>query len=212
MFKKAEDLFAGNPDLKHFFFISASGGDKEAIRTATKDFAALLEKKSPKGIERHYLFLEKEDHGSVVHRVIYSALEALYSGWRIEYKTLETIPLNEIRDHYRKLSEKFGYQIPIPEGTINFKAFLLYRAKKYDESVETAKFNVANYPESAGTHLNLGRAYNAAGKPDLAVKSYETALKLAEKNNDAKLPIIKKELSRLLEEMKSKGKEKTKTD
>ena len=210
MFKKAEALFAGKPDLKNFIYIAASGGDKEEIRTASKDFAALLEKLNPKGLESHFLFLENEDHGSGPHRALYNALETLYSGWRIDTKALETMPLDGIREHYRKLSEKYGYQIPIPNGTIDFKAFLLYRAKKYDEAIELIKFNVANHPDFPIGYRNLGWLYKTTGKLELALKNYEIALKLAEKTNHRILQSVKEMITQITEEMKAK--EKTKTD
>jgi hypothetical protein len=202
MFKKAEGFFREHPDMKKFIFMTAAGEDKEAIRTATHDFAQLLEQKAPKGLVWEYHFMEKEDHGSTVHPTIYNALQFFYSGWRLSRQELIEMSLEDIRGHYRKLSERYGYEIPVPERMVDYKGYLLFREKKYAEAIEVLKANVKDHPDSAFAYNRLGHAYEAAGKLDLAKKHFETAVRLAEKSNHRYLSFFKKHLAQLLEKMK----------
>jgi predicted alpha/beta superfamily hydrolase len=202
MFKKAEGFFQKHPGMKKFIFMTAAGKDKEAIRTATRDFAQLLEKKAPKGLVWQYHFMEKEDHGSTVHPTIYNALQFFYSGWRLSRRELTEMSLEDIRKHHRKLSERYGYEIPVPERMVDYKGYLLFREKKYAEAIEVLKFNVKDHPNSAYAYDRLGTVYEAAGKLDLAKTNYETAVRLAEKKNHSRLSTFRKNLSLLLEKMK----------
>jgi predicted alpha/beta superfamily hydrolase len=212
MFKKAENFFQNYPGLKRFVYLTTAGGDRDAIRFASKDFAGLLKKKAPSGLEWQFQFMEKEDHSSTVHRVVYNALEALYPGWKLSRKQLSDMSLQDIRKHYKKLSKKYGYEIPVPERTIDFKAFLLFREKKTGEAIKMLKYNVASYPGSAKAYFNLGLAYDAAGKLALAKENFEMAVKIGEKNKHDELSVFKEELSRLLEKIKPGKTEKKEKD
>lgn len=202
MFKKTEDLFKENPGLKRFFYITAAGGDKDAIRFASKDFAGLLEKKAPKEFEWHYRFMEKEDHNSTFHRVFYNALEALYPDWLLSPDQLSGMSLPDIRAHYKKLSGKYGYEIPVQERALDNKEYLLLKENKFDEAIEVLKFKVAEFPNSARAYFKLGDAYNYVGKLDLAKTNFEMAVRLGERNKDPLLPAFKEALSLLLKKMK----------
>ncbi len=202
MFKKAEGFFREHPDMKKFIFMTAAGEDKEAIRTATRDFAQLLEQKAPKGLVWEYHFMEKEDHGSTVHPTIYNALQFFYSGWRLSRQELIEMSVEDIRRHYRKLSERYGYEIPVPERMVDYKGYLLFKEKKYAEAIEVLKANVKDHPDSAFAYNRLGHAYEAEGKLDMAKKHFETAVRLGEKSNHPRLSIFKEHLALLLEKMK----------
>jgi len=202
MFKKTEELFREKPGLKRFFYITAAGGDKDAIRFASKDFAGFLEKKAPKGFEWHYRFMEKEDHNSTFHRVFYNALESLYPDWWLSWSRLSGMSLSDIREHYKKLSVKYGYEIPVQERAIDNKEYLLRKENKIDEAIEVLKFKVAEFPNSARAYFKLGRAYDYVGKLDLAKTNFEMAVRLGERNKDPLLPTFKEFLSLLLNKMK----------
>lgn len=203
MFKKAGEFFKQAPGLKGFFYITAAGGDKEAIRLAAKDFAGLLEKDAPKGFEWHYEFMEKEEHNSTFHRVFYDALETLYTDWPLSRDQLSRMSLQDIQEHFTKLSKKYGYEILPTMQSLDLKEFLLREEKKFEGAVEVLEFRVAAYPGSAAAHFKLGRLYETAGKMDLAKTNFLKAVELGEKGNDSRLPMYKEALSLLLKKIKS---------
>jgi hypothetical protein len=202
MFKKAGELFKQTPGLKGFLYVTAAGGDKDAIRLATKDFAGLLKKKAPRNFEWHYRNMEKEDHNSTFHRVFYDALETLYADWPLLRDQLSRMSLQDIREHFTKLTRKYGYEIPATKQTLDLKEYLLREEKKLDEAIEVLESRVAAYPGSAVSHFKLGRLYETAGKMDLAKTNYEKAVDLGEQAKDSRLPIYKEALSLLIKNSK----------
>lgn len=198
LLKKTRELFKQTPGLKGFLYVTAAGGDKEAIRFATKDFAGLLKKEAPKGFQWHYRFMKKEDHNSTFHRVFYDALETLYAEWPLLVDQLSRMSLRDIQEHYTKLTRKYGYEIPAAKQTLDLKEYLLREKKKFEEAIEVMEFRVAAYPGSAAAHFKLGRLYEAAGKMDLAKTNYEKAVELGEQGKDPRLPMYREALSLLL--------------
>lgn len=201
MFNKTGELFKQTPGLKGFFYVTAAGGDREAIRFAAKDFSGLLEKEAPKGFEWYYRFMEKEDHNSTFHRVFYDALETLYTGWWLSSDQLSRMSLPDIREHYTKLSRKYGYEISATKRSLDLKEYLLREENKFEEAIAVMEYRVSVYPGSSVAHFRLGRLYEAAGKMDLAKTNFEKAIELGEQDKDSRLPVYKEALSLLLKKI-----------
>jgi cytochrome c-type biogenesis protein CcmH/NrfG len=62
---------------------------------------------------------------------------------------------------------------------------MLLGAVKTEGATQVLEANVSLYPQDANAHDSLGEAYMAAGKKELAVKSYERSLQLDPKNENA---------------------------
>jgi len=99
-----------------------------------------------------------------------------------------------LQQHFQKLSERFGYHIPVPENTMNNLGYQLMGAKKLDEAIAVFKQNVELYPGSANVYDSLGEGLEAAGKFDSATQNFQKAIEMATKNNDGALPEFKKAL------------------
>jgi len=93
--------------------------------------------------------------------------------------------------HYKKLSEKFGYSIPVPENLINQIGYQLLAEGKPEEAIATFKANVERYPDSANVYDSLAEAYERGGRIDLAEPLYEKAKVLSEQNNDPSASVFK---------------------
>jgi len=207
MFVKKGAKILKNASYKNkFFFLSIAADDVDAI-PFTKEFAALLDKNSPQGLEWRFDFMEHDDHVSVVHPTIYNALVWLFKGWRLSERKASEMTLTEIKGHYEKLSRRYGSTVPVPEGVLfNFGYFLLENGKAA-ESVEVFKYCTELYPGLPSGYVGLGDVYETSGKLELARKNYELAVKFAEKRNDTMaLPVAKKLLEQLLKKIdKSRG-------
>jgi CubicO group peptidase (beta-lactamase class C family) len=70
-------------------------------------------------------------------------------------------------------------------GTLNDFGYYLLEHKKIDEAVKTFELNVREHPDSWNPHDSLGDAYQAAGKTDLAIQSYEKSVALNPQNKHA---------------------------
>src|SRR6185312_6070161 len=114
-----------------------------------------------------------------------------------------------IEDHYRKLSERFGYTIPVPENAINQLGYQLKDEGKLDDAVAAFQRNVELYPESANVYKSLGEGFEAAGKYEAARENFQKAIALAAKNDDANLGPYKQRLQRVTAEAKKANDKKT---
>jgi len=111
-------------------------------------------------------------------RAYYAGLRKIFSGWTPP----PTGSLTDLENHYKKLSERFGYQIKIPEDLLNRAGYQLLNANKINEAIDIFRKNVENFPNSANVYDSLAEAYEKNGQLKQAQESYEKAYKMAESN------------------------------
>lgn len=83
-----------------------------------------------------------------------------------------------INEHFEQLSGRLGFKILPPEGLVLGIGYGCLSAHETNNAIECLKLNVGNYPTSAYAHKHLADVYLAAGKGQLAMKSYKKALEL----------------------------------
>src|SRR5258705_11914170 len=93
-------------------------------------------------------------------------------------------------EHYKWLSQKFGYSIPTPEALINQIGYQYLGGGNSDEAIATFKTNVERYPNSANVYDSLGEAYEKSAHLDWAAPQYEKAQALSKQNNDPNATIF----------------------
>jgi tetratricopeptide (TPR) repeat protein len=192
------------PLYNKFLFLTTSADDEGAI-APTRDFAALLEKNSPQGLQWRFDYMENDDHLSVVHPTIYNALIWLHQGWRIPERKLEEMTLAQVKLHYEKLSRRYGSQVPIPEGVLFNLGYSILDHGNKPGAVEVFKYLIKLYPDVPSGYVGLGEVYEEAGKLELAKKNYQYGCEIAKKNNDNMvLPAARGLLERVLKKMKNK--------
>jgi tetratricopeptide (TPR) repeat protein len=101
-------------------------------------------------------------------------------------KMIEKKGLEAALAEFKNLDSKKYYRL---EGDFNQLGYRYMGQDKMDEAIAVFKLNVKMYPESWNVYDSLGEAYLKAEKKDLALKSYEHALKL----NDQKTEGAKKQ-------------------
>lgn len=179
--KRAEELFKQKRDFKKTMFIAL--GDEPDYVNGFNSFQDLLKKSKPKNFEYEFQHYKDENHGSVVLRAYYAGLRKIFNGWTPP----PTGSLTDLENHYKKLSERFGYQIKIPEDLLNRAGYQLLNANKINEAIDIFRKNVENFPNSANVYDSLAEAYEKNGQLKQAQESYEKAYKMAESNGEAQL-------------------------
>lgn len=191
--KRAEDFLKKQKEMKVTLFVSL-GNEPGAIGESFDSFKELLSKTSIKGFEWQAEKMEDEDHGSVVLRSHYFGLRKVYEGWqglRDPKSGAVSGGLKGADEHYKKLSEKFGYSIPVPENLINQIGYQFLFDEKPDEAIAAFKANVERYPGSANVYDSLAEAYERGGRIDLAEPLYDKARILGQQNNDPNAAVFK---------------------
>ncbi len=191
--KRAEDFLKNQKELKVTLFVSI-GNEPGAIGESFDSFKDLLSKTSIKGFEWQAERMADEDHGSVVLRSHYFGLRKVYEGWQGARDPKSGAVIGGLQGadaHYKKLSERFGYTIPVPENLINQIGYQFIFDGKPEEAIAVFKANVERYPASANVYDSLAEAYERGGRIDLAEPLYEKAQVLGQQNNDPNAAIYK---------------------
>jgi uncharacterized protein len=183
--KRAEEFLTKQKEMKTTLFVSL-GNEPGAIGESFDSFKNLLAKTSIKGFEWQAERMADEDHGSVVLRSHYFGLRKVYEGWQAARDPNGAVSggLKGAEEHYKKLSEKFGYSIPVPENLINQIGYRFLFDSKPEDAIATFKTNVERYPASANVYDSLAEAYERQGRIDLAEPLYNKAQVLGQQNND----------------------------
>src|SRR5215218_6959013 len=147
--KRAEAAFKQESDSRITLF--AALGNEPDYLPAFNTFSDLLKKAKPKNIDFEFQQLKDENHGSVVLRAYYGGLRKVFDGWIPS----ATGSVAELETHYRKLSKRFGYEIPVPENLTNTVAYQLLRAGNTAGAIELFRKNTAAFPDSANAHDSL---------------------------------------------------------
>lgn len=179
--KRAEESFKQNRDWKKTMFLCI--GDEPDYVNSFNTFQDLLKKAKPKNFEYEFRQFKGENHGSVVLPAYYAGLRKVFEGW----ETPTNGSLTDLENHHKKLSQKFGYQILIPEATLNQVGYQLLRTNRIDEAISAFKRNVENYPNSANVYDSLAEAFEKNGQLKQSAENYEKAYKMAEKSGETQL-------------------------
>ena len=170
------------------------GNEPGAIGDSFESFREALGKTKIKDFEWEAERMDDEDHGSVVLRSHYFGLRKVYEGWQGLRDPKSGAVIGGLKGadaHYAKLSEKFGYTIPVPENLINQIGYQFIFDGKPDEAIAAFKANVERYPASANVYDSLAEAYEREGKIDLAEPLYDKARVLGEQNKDPNAAVYK---------------------
>jgi predicted alpha/beta superfamily hydrolase len=198
--KRAEDFLKNRKELKVTLYTSL-GNEPGPIGENFDKFREVLAKTSIKGFDSQVQRMDDEDHGSVVLRSHYFGLRKIYDGWRGP-EDLTTSGLKGAEEHFKNLSEKFGYSIPVPENLLNQMGYQFLAQGKPEEAISVFKANVERYPGSANVYDSLAEAYERGGRNDLAEPLYDKAQKLGQQNNDPNTNIYKTNYERVHAKLK----------
>jgi predicted alpha/beta superfamily hydrolase len=202
--KRAEDFFKTRKESTKTLYFSL-GREPGPIEDAFHQFKQVLTRQQSKGLDWEAQELTDEDHGSVVLRSHYAALRKIYSDWRIPQDPdtgQVAVDLKGADEHYKKLSDKFGYALGTPELLINQIGYQLLFADRRDDAIATFKANVERYPNSANVYDSLAEAYERGGRVDLATPLYEKAYQNGQKINDPNTALYKTNFDRAATKLK----------
>jgi uncharacterized protein len=191
--KRAAEYLKNQKEMKVTLFVSL-GNETGAISESFDSFRELLSKTSIKGFEWQAERMADEDHGSVVLRSHYFGLRKVYEGWQPPRDPANGAVIGGLKgadEHYKKLSEKFGYSIPVPENLINQMGYRFLADGKPEEAIAVFKVNIERYPTSANVYDSLAEAYERGGRIDLAEPLYDKARILGQQNNDPNAALFK---------------------
>ena len=202
--KRAEEFFKTRKEL-HATLFTSLGNEPGDIGKDFEAFKQLLAKNQVKGFEWEAQQMTDEDHGSVVLRSHYFGLRKVYDGWQMPRDPATGAVAGGLKaadEHYKWLSQKFGYSIPTPEGLVNQIGYQDLLGGNPEGAIATFKSNVERYPNSANVYDSLAEAYEKTARLDLAAPLYEKAQSLGKQNNDPNAAIYSANFTRASDKLK----------
>ena len=209
--KRAEEFFKTQKELNATLFMTL-GNETGPIDDGFHQMQQVLTKNPVRGLEWEAQQWTDEDHGSVVLRSHYFGLRKVYAGWQMPRDPDTGAVAGGLKgadEHFKKLSEKFHYPIPVPENLINQVGYQHLFADQIDQAIAVFKTNVERYPDSANVYDSLGEAYEKSGRIDLATPQYEKAQALGQQNKDPNAALFRANYERAAEKLKVEAAKKT---
>jgi len=197
--KRVEEFFKDRKDWNRTLYVSL-GREPGNITLGFEKLKEVLGRQKVNGFVWDSAHLEDEDHGSVVLRSHYAGLRKVFDGWQVprEERTGQIAgSLKDVEEHYRKLSERLGYPVLMPEFIMNFFGYQLLNDGEKEEAVAAFKLNVERYPRSANVYDSLAEAYERDGKLDLALPLYARAAAVARETSDPNLNLFQQNHDRV---------------
>src|SRR5579862_207280 len=202
---QAEDFFAARTELNKTLFFSL-GNENAGMKEGFEGLKKSLIAKAPKEFRWDSALYSDEDHGSTVLRAHYAGLRAIFYDWQMPADSETGMPVGELagmEKHYRDLSARYGYDIPLPENAVNNLGYQLMGNNKFDQAIVVFQRNVGLYPASANVYDSLGEGYENIGKFYLATEDVQRAIDMGTKNGDPNLDAYKDHLKRVTAEAKA---------
>jgi predicted alpha/beta superfamily hydrolase len=183
----AGSIFEDRPDLSGALYMTM-GSEGGEMLAGGWTLAGILETSAPESFRWNWAHMPEEDHGSIPHRSTYDALEWTFEGWNMPDAFEAALEEGEegwsrIEAHYSMLSERFGFEVKVPEAFVNGVGYNLLQMRRVDDAIRAFELNVELYPGSANVYDSLGDGLDAACRWEDARESYARASRMAAKGS-----------------------------
>ena len=199
---QAQAFFARQKEFNKtlFFSLGNEGATPNPMGDGFEQLQKLFTTSTPRGFIVRSARYPDEDHGSTTFLAHYAGLRTVFDGWVMPRDPKDGLPvggLKGVEQHYRELSERFGFPVS-SEAAINQTGYALLGQKKIEDALAAFRRNVELYPGSANVYDSLADGLEAAGKADLARQNVQKAVTVGTATGDPLLPQFKQHLDRLV--------------
>jgi predicted alpha/beta superfamily hydrolase len=191
---EAEQLLQSGDKLAGSLYMTI--GDEPGYFPVLQKFSDLLTAKTGNSIDFSYVKMENEDHTTIPYLTVFNGLRYIFSDWRLPAETFVK-GMEDIDDHYKKVSDKYGMKVRTPETVLNQLGYYYLRNDDPDNAIGVFEENVKRYPKSANVYDSLGEAYETKGLIERAKENYQKACDLGALSGSPFLPVYQENLSRV---------------
>jgi hypothetical protein len=149
--------------------------------------------------------MEGDDHGSVPVRSTDLALRMVYPRWRVPRSFFAERQLAPLQQHYARLSDEYGFDIPVPENMINQLGYMVMGSGDLAGAIEIFEVNVKNFPGSANVFDSLAEALENDEQHAMAAENYNRAYERGQEIDDPNTEIYKQNLERVKAKIEGDG-------
>jgi predicted alpha/beta superfamily hydrolase len=195
--RRAEEWVKTAPSRPATLLVSV-GDEGEDLDREFDAMKRLLEKKAPKSLAFEAIRYPDEDHGSVVLPTHYAGLRKVFEPFRFALGDGDPKALySQARAHYARASARLGFELPIPEATLNTIGYRLLQSGHTTEAIDVFRRNVEAWPDSANVYDSLGEAQETAGYRAEALANYKRAAEIGRRIHDPNAAVYERNAARV---------------
>jgi len=178
--------------FERFIYIATANWGKRNIRNRDRHvrlYEALNSKcegEFPAKLE----YFENENHGSVPPIAFYNGISAIFKGYGISYRDVES--KEQLTEHFQSLSQRLSWKFSPPEYLVNQIGYRMLHSGNGSDKYKALEFfilNTENFPNSFNAYDSLGEAHEALGENRKAIENYKKSLELNPNNEHARMKI-----------------------
>jgi uncharacterized protein len=193
--RSLDESFGRTDSLKRILYFAWSDDAGQALE-ADQRVVRTLETKSPKGFRWVAKGFPDETHISIPLLAHIDALRQVFAGYRFHDDLLEK-GFAFAEEHFRTVSSRVGYAIPVPEEVINNFGYEAMDKGNTGEALGFFRRNITQNPNSANAYDGLTDACEKAGMWDEAIAASRHAVALAKKFADPNLGYFQEHLKKI---------------
>ncbi|QNR85241.1 tetratricopeptide repeat protein [Pedobacter riviphilus] len=182
LLKLADKKLKNNQIINKMVFYSDAnegGSDKSTFHRDLLKFDSIITQKKITGLDYKYVYYPEEIHMTEPIKAYYDALRFIYKQWDLPQMDPKLLNATAVKQHYRQLSQRYGYAVIPTEVNINNTAmYLITQPGALDNAIDLLEMNTQNYPASPTAFSQLGDAYLKKGDRLKASTCYKKALAL----------------------------------
>jgi len=188
MLTKANGFFCKEGSLDNFLFIILNTNvDNEDTMEYLRKFTAIVKEGKKRDFTLILNPLEKREVGIISSPRLKKGLETFFEKYKFP-KEIQIDGLEDLKEYYHNLSQKYGYEIDIPEFTLIRQGDGLEERQKLEEAKILYEYVVEKYPHDLNSYARLADLHRMWGNCNLSIKYYEQFLERR------KMPFIERRL------------------
>ncbi|UTW60243.1 hypothetical protein KFE96_07995 [Kordiimonas sp. SCSIO 12603] len=200
---KFEKIFSEKAGLTKSLYFTLADEAEEGVRatSALNNMVALFKEKAPENFDWRYDFIDNQVHMTTPFLTVYQGLSHSFADYQApRYVTKEEFEkaggMAGLQAFFERRAGKYNTPDTIPSEVMQNTGFLYSSAGDHEGAIKLLAANLDNHKEDLFAYHALGRAYGAAELFEDAVKTYEMAVVLAEKQESSDLGFLKRQVER----------------
>ena len=176
--QEAESFFESNKTYNKFLYITYDDSDSLEIEGIgyIEKFSEIIKRTNPAEFKLSLNFIEGNDE-FISPMGLRKGLKTLFDDYPFP-QDIKVEKLDNILAYYRKLSEKYGFEVDIPELILTFQSDNLKEKGNVDEAVVILDYMIEKYPYSANGYWRLGNISQISGNLQQAREYYRKVLEV----------------------------------
>jgi len=176
LMNKTETFFSRTPSLNRFFYMKCDSDEQEEKLEYARKFEKFMESNKPDKF-RFTMNIEEPSGYFIKPTAIKKGLKTLFEEYKLpEQVTIETV--NDLIKYYKDQSEKYGFDIDVPDLMLTFEGDKLTDRRKINEAIELFEYQMRLYSYSLNARWRLGEIYRNSGNFEKALYYYNEFLKI----------------------------------